>query len=983
MTTSDEGHTIQAVVTAGNAGGTSVSFSPVTATIPTPPPAAPSNSTAPAISGQAVQGQTLSTTNGSWTNSPTSYAYQWQDCDSSGANCASISGATSSSYTLVSGDVGHTLRVVVTATNGGGSTAASSAQTAVVVAPPPAPPSNTGLPQISGTAAVGQTLTTTNGSWTNSPTSYAYQWRRCDAAGANCSDIGSNTSSYTLVGGDSGGTIRVVVTATNAGGSVPATSAQTGVVSGGGGAGYAPVYVQSTATLNSGSSVTASTAAFASNVTQGNLIVVGVAYRGNPQAFTLTDTLGTVFHAAGSPATTDQTGGYTGRYTGQIEWGVAPFGGADTVSISFPSSTGHIQLHANEYNAANPQLDVTAQATGSGTTVTSGSVATNYANERLFGLIIVNNTVGVAGAGFTERGRTDGDIDEDGSVSALGSYAATATSPLGGTWSGQEATFYGTGPNVASPGQPTNVVATAGALSANLTWTAPASGGAPVSYVITPYIGATAQTPTTVSAPATGTTITGLTAGTAYTFTVTAANAAGQGSASAASNPVTPTSSGSAPVNTTGPYFTASTGTTTACSNGCAVVGQTLGVSTGTWTNSPTSYTYQWDRCSTALGANQGVGGNDGALLSAPVTSSCSAISGATSSTYTVQSADTGHSLVPIVTAYSGSTASSPTSLAGNCNRGEIVAPVRSQTLSPTSQIAGCSPISAVAGATQAAERLCTNAVTTCGYADPLNNTTGIPAGTTLSTTGACATYANGATISTNGTVVNGCRITGALNIHANNVTIENSDISEYNEGASVITQPSGYSGTQFLNDDIHGPSAATGDSLAWAIWASGGSGSLTLDHVYVYNIDRIFMDDRTSGMATINDSFCWSNGGGGEHHECIYNGGAGNETITNSVLLRMGNDETAAIFYDTPSGGGTGDQGSLDAENDIFGGGAFTLYPGAAAHSGTETFIGDRESRVTSSVGGTFGTVYSNIPAITTWSAMIWDDTGATWSHP
>ena len=94
-------------------------------------------------------------------------------------------------------------------------------------------------------------------------------------------------------------------------------------------------------------------------------------------------------------------------------------------------------------------------------------------------------------------------------------------------------------------------------------------------------------------------------------------------------------------------------------------------------------------------------------------------------------------------------------------------------------------------------------------------------------------------------------------------------------------------------------------------------------------------MDDRTSGMATINDSFCWSNGGGGEHHECIYNGGAGNETIEQCAA--DGQRRNGRDLLSTPSGGGTGDQGSLDAENDIFGGGAFTLYPGAAAHSGTE----------------------------------------------
>jgi hypothetical protein len=86
----------------------------------------------PTITGQAVQGKTLSTTSGSWAGSPTSYVYRGQDCNSSGAGCTTVSGATSSSYVLASGDVGHTMRVVVSATNGGGSTSASSAQTAVV-----------------------------------------------------------------------------------------------------------------------------------------------------------------------------------------------------------------------------------------------------------------------------------------------------------------------------------------------------------------------------------------------------------------------------------------------------------------------------------------------------------------------------------------------------------------------------------------------------------------------------------------------------------------------------------------------------------------------------------------------------------------------------------------------------------------------------------------------------------------------------------
>jgi hypothetical protein len=97
--------------------------------------------------------------------------------------------------------------------------------------------------------------------------------------------------------------------------------------------------------------------------------------------------------------------------------------------------------------------------------------------------------------------------------------------------------------SASTPGAPTAVSATAGDSSAKVSWTAPPDNGGPItSYKITPLIGSTAQTPTTVSGspPATGATVSGLTNGTAYTFTVQAINAAGTSAASSPSSSVTP-----------------------------------------------------------------------------------------------------------------------------------------------------------------------------------------------------------------------------------------------------------------------------------------------------------------------------------------------------------------------------------------------------------------------------------------------------------
>lgn len=81
---------------------------------------------------------------------------------------------------------------------------------------------------------VNELLTSTQGTWGNSPTAFSYQWLTCDAVGNNCSAITSATgSTFTITTGQLGGTIRAQVTATNAKGSATQQSAATGVVAAG------------------------------------------------------------------------------------------------------------------------------------------------------------------------------------------------------------------------------------------------------------------------------------------------------------------------------------------------------------------------------------------------------------------------------------------------------------------------------------------------------------------------------------------------------------------------------------------------------------------------------------------------------------------------------------------------------------------------------------------------------------------------------
>ena len=132
-------------------------------------------------------------------------------------------------YLLRAADANRTLRVRVLAVNADGSASARSGPTAVVTAS--TAPANTARPSITGDARVGEALTAEDGTWTNTPTSFAYQWQRCDADGTGCAAIsGSTGKTYGVRLVDLGFRLRVEVTARNSGGAGSAVSGVTPIV---------------------------------------------------------------------------------------------------------------------------------------------------------------------------------------------------------------------------------------------------------------------------------------------------------------------------------------------------------------------------------------------------------------------------------------------------------------------------------------------------------------------------------------------------------------------------------------------------------------------------------------------------------------------------------------------------------------------------------------------------------------------------------
>jgi hypothetical protein len=226
LTAADVNQAITCTVVAHNSSGSSApALSVPIVPLALPVGLVPVATSLPAISGKAQQGQTVTCSNGSWTNNPTSYLYSWWRAGSQ------IAGQASAQYTLTTSDVGHPIICAVMAHNAAGNSLPAISLPIIPVALPVGlVPVLTSLPAISGKAQQGQTVTCSNGSWTNNPTSYLYSWWR---AGVR---IGGQASGrYTLTTSDVGRPIICAVMAHNAAGnSLPAISLPIIPSSGGG-----------------------------------------------------------------------------------------------------------------------------------------------------------------------------------------------------------------------------------------------------------------------------------------------------------------------------------------------------------------------------------------------------------------------------------------------------------------------------------------------------------------------------------------------------------------------------------------------------------------------------------------------------------------------------------------------------------------------------------------------------------------------------
>ena len=204
VTAADLGSKLSVEVTAVKADHTNgTATSPETTAVA---PGAIANTAPPAIDNTTPEvGDPLTATAGTWSPAAGTTAFQWL------ADGEPIDGATESTYTVVTGDIGSAISVKVTASKDGYDPASETSEETAAVVGPDVPFAAAPVPTITGTVKVGETLTAHTGAWDPQPT-FSYQWL------SNGQPIaGATSSTYTLKAADTFTAIQVGVVGTKDG----------------------------------------------------------------------------------------------------------------------------------------------------------------------------------------------------------------------------------------------------------------------------------------------------------------------------------------------------------------------------------------------------------------------------------------------------------------------------------------------------------------------------------------------------------------------------------------------------------------------------------------------------------------------------------------------------------------------------------------------------------------------------------------------
>ncbi len=301
----------------------------------------------------------------------------------------------------------------------------SAPASATTTAPDNTPPSQPG-----GLTAVAVSASQINLAWTASTDNVGVTGYRVFRNGVQV--VTSPTTTYNDVGLAASSTYTYTVTAMDAAGnnsatSAPATATTAAVTT-------PPAFVQVNSTTPQ-TNQSVATVKYLSAQVAGDTNIVAIGWNAvTGSVVSVADSAGNVYQQA-APLVTGTGLRQTIWYAKNI---VASAANTNAVTVTFSGALPFVDVRALEYRGLdklNP-VDVTASASGSTVTASSGPVTTTFASELVFAAgMTQGGFVGATGGATTRIITTpDADIAQDSVVSAIGTYTATANQSSASAW---------------------------------------------------------------------------------------------------------------------------------------------------------------------------------------------------------------------------------------------------------------------------------------------------------------------------------------------------------------------------------------------------------------------------------------------------------------------------------------------------------------------------------------------------------------------